>query len=187
MPGSYKSCCEIVLCEISTACSSINEKQVDQLVEAILNSKKVFFIGVGRVFLSLMAFSKRLNHIGISAYCVGDINEPAITDQDLLIVGSGSGESLVPLSIARKAKIYNAKVVHIGSNPDSSMKDLADLFVRIPVKTKLNLSGEIDSKQIMSSLFEQSLYLLGDIVSLMIAFQLDKDIKSLWQYHANLE
>jgi 6-phospho-3-hexuloisomerase len=187
MSSNYRGCCDLILGEIKTACDYIDERQTDLLVDAIIHSNKVFFIGVGRVFLSLKAFAKRLNHLGISAYCVGDINEPAITEADLLIVGSGSGESLVPLNIARKAKELNAKVIHIGSNANSSMKDIADIFIRIPVKTKLNLPDEIESNQIMSSLFEQGLYIFGDIVSMLIAQRTGKDIKTLWQYHANLE
>lgn len=33
---------------------------------------------------------------------VGDINEPAMRRDDVLIVGSGSGESLIPIAIAKK-------------------------------------------------------------------------------------
>ena len=39
----------------------------------------------------------------------------------------------------------------------------------------------------MSSLFEQSLLLLGDIVAKMIVERKQINLKSLWQYHANLE
>lgn len=82
----------------------IDEEQSQQLVEAILNADEVFFIGVGRVMLSLQAICKRFAHFGIKAHCVGEITEPAITDKDLLIVGSGSGETLFPVAIAQKAK-----------------------------------------------------------------------------------
>jgi 6-phospho-3-hexuloisomerase len=118
---------------------------------------------------------------------VGEITEPAITREDLLIVGSGSGESLFPLSVARKAKHLGAAVVHIGSNPKSSMAEYVDLMVRIPVRTKLALEDEINSRQPMTSLFEQSLLLLGDIIALMIIGEKKLDMHSLWQYHANLE
>lgn len=60
-------------------------------------------------------------------------------------------------------------------------------MVRIPVQTKLYLEDEISSNQPMSSLFEQSLLLLGDIVAKMIVERKQINLKSLWQYHANLE
>lgn len=110
-----------------------------------------------------------------------------MTDKDILVVGSGSGESLVPVAIAKKAKSVGGKIIHIGSNPHSSLAPITDLMVRIPVQTKLYLEDEISSNQPMSSLFEQSLLLLGDIVAKMIVERKQINLKSLWQYHANLE
>jgi 6-phospho-3-hexuloisomerase len=139
------------------------------------------------VMLCLQAVTKRLAHLGINAHYVGEITEPAITSKDLLIVGSGSGTTLFPVSIARKAKSFGATVIHIGSNPKSDMKDIADFMVRIPVRTKLYLDDEIESTQPMTSLFEQTLLLLGDIVAKMIIDDRKVNLKELWQYHANLE
>ncbi len=183
----YKDTFESIVSECHLALSSIDYTQVKALIKLILDSRKVFFIGVGRVMLSLEAVAKRLAHCGIDTVCVGQIVEPAITSDDLLIAASGSGESLIPVAIAKKAKKFNAKVVMLGSNPQSTLCQLSDLFVRIPVNTKLNLDGEIKSSQIMTSLFEQSLLLFGDAVSKIIVNQKHIELESLWKYHANLE
>jgi 6-phospho-3-hexuloisomerase len=185
--SDYDKYRELILNEIRTALEAADGSTAVKLAERIIASRKVFLIGVGRVFLSLKAFAKRLNHLGIQAYCVGDINEPALTGNDLLIVGSGSGESIVPVAITKKAKELGASIAHLGSNPQSTMKVYTDLFIRIPVATKLGLPGEIQSRQIMSSLFEQSLLLLGDIVCCIIAERKNIMIKNLWECHANLE
>ena len=119
---------------------------------------------------------------------MGEITEPAITKNDLLIVGSGSGGSLFPLGIAKKARAaVDCAIVHIGSNPNSEMKDIADFMVRIPVRTKFYLEDEIESCQPMTSLFEQSVLLMGDVLAKMIIEEKNLDMKGLWQYHANLE
>ena len=179
---------ETVLQELDTVFASVDPVQVDQMAEMIIQAEKVFVCGVGRVLMMMQAFEKRLNHLGIDAYYVGEINEPAIIDKDVLIVASGSGESVVPVTIVKKAKQFNPKIIHIGSNPNSSMTPYEDLFVRIPCRTKLNLEDEIDSHQIMSSLFEQSVLLLADMTALLIA---DKkqitDLHALWRKHANIE
>jgi 6-phospho-3-hexuloisomerase len=39
----------------------------------------------------------------------------------------------------------------------------------------------------MTSLFEQSLLILGDIIALMMVRDKSIDIHNLWEYHANLE
>lgn len=173
--------------ELEKALSNISHENVRELINYIQSADKVFFVGVGRVLLSLEAIAKRLAHLGIKTFVVGQITEPAITSNDLLIVGSGSGQSMFPLGIAKKAKSFKAKVAHIGSNPNSPMNEVSDIFIRIPVQTKLNLSDEIFSVQPMTSLFEQSLLLLGDTIALMLIEDKKIDMCSLWQFHANLE
>ncbi|MFK3704569.1 6-phospho-3-hexuloisomerase [Raoultella sp. BIGb0138] len=177
----------IIVREISQTLERIDIEQVSQLILAIEKADKVFFVGVGRVLLSLQAIAKRWSHLGINTVVVGQITEPAITANDLLIVGSGSGETLLPLGVAKKAKGFAATVVHIGANPQSSMREYCDLFVRIPVQGKQHCDDEIPSQQPMTSLFEQSLLLLGDTIAMMMITKKRLDIHSLWQFHANLE
>ena len=184
----YSRACTDVTAELERTLKSIDSDQVKRLRDEILKADQVFFVGVGRVMLALQCVCKRLAHLGIKAHYVGEITEPAITKNDLLIVGSGSGGSLFPLGIARKARAtVDCTIVHIGSNPNSEMKELADFMVRIPVRTKLYLEDEIDSCQPMTSLFEQSVLLLGDVLAKMIIEEEHLDMKGLWKYHANLE
>lgn len=184
----YETASEDVLAELKKTMESIDPASLERLVDEVLKADQVFFVGVGRVMLALQCICMRFAHLGIRAHCVGEINEPAIKKDDLLIVGSGSGGSLFPLGIARKARAsVDCTIVHIGSNPNSEMKDIADFMVRIPVRTKNYLEDEIDSCQPMTSLFEQSVLLLGDVLAKMIIEQRHLDMRSLWQYHANLE
>ena len=169
----YETASEDVLAELKKTMESIDPASLERLVDEILKADQVFFVGVGRVMLALQCICKRFAHLGIRAHCVGEINEPAIKKDDLLIVGSGSGGSLFSLGIARKARAsVDCTIVHI---------------VRIPVRTKNYLEDEIDSCQPMTSLFEQSVLLLGDVLAKMIIEQKHLDMRSLWQYHANLE
>lgn len=185
---NYEHAKTTVLSELQTVFTNVKEEEVIALTQAICEAEKIFVVGVGRVLLMMQAFVKRLNHLGIEANFVGAIDEPAITDQDLLIVGSGSGESAIPLAIVKIAKKFNAKIAHIGSNANSSMTPYEDIFVRIPCRTKLNLEDEIESHQVMSSLFEQSLLLLADMIALLIVEKKEiTDLHALWKKHANLE
>lgn len=184
----YEQASTQVIDELRTTLGSVHTEELERLADEIINADQVFFVGVGRVMLALQCVCKRLAHLGIKTHCVGEITEPAITKNDLLIVGSGSGSSLFPLGIAKKARTaVDCKIVHIGSNPNSEMKDIADFMVRIPVRTKNYLEDEIDSCQPMTSLFEQSVLLVGDILAKMIIEQRHLEMRSLWQYHANLE
>ena len=59
--GSYAATRELVLSELHTALNSIDSAQVEQLIDAVLAADQVFFVGVGRVLLSLQAIAKRLD------------------------------------------------------------------------------------------------------------------------------
>jgi len=183
----YDQTYDMILHEIRNALQKVDRDALAKLVSDIQKADDVFFIGVGRVMMSLEAICKRLTHLGIRAHCVGEITEPAIKKTDLLIIGSGSGESIVPVAIAKKAKEFNAKIVHIGSNPNGSVSMYVNYMVRIPVQTRLYLEDEIKSSQIMTSLFEQTLLILGDTIAQIIADNSQTDFHELWQYHANLE
>ena len=185
----YQENCDAILGEIAQTLASIDTDNLERLSKEILAADQVFFIGVGRVMLSLQAICKRLAHLGIRTHYVGEITEPHFNEKDLLIVGSGSGGSIFPLNIAKKAReaVPGCRIVHVGSNPNSEMKDIADFMVRIPVRTKFYLEDEIDSAQPMTTLFEQSILLMGDILAKMIIDEQQLDMKGLWKYHANLE
>ena len=187
MENIYKSSVEMILEELIRCLGGVDEKQAEALIEEILRAKRVFAIGAGRVLLMLQAFVKRLNHIGVEAYYVGAVNEPAAAPGDLLIVASGSGESAVPAAIAKVALKYKPKIAYVGSNMNSTIAGMADIKVRIPCGTKLNLAGEMKSSQPMSSLFEQSLLIFLDSIVCMIVKKQNIDIKTLWERHANLE
>jgi len=185
--NDFENAADSVLEECRLALSAIDKKTVVEYMNAIVLADKVFFAGVGRTMLSLEAIAKRYAHLGIHCVVVGQITEPAITDKDVIIIGSGSGGTLFPVGIARKAKSIGAKVIHIGSNPNSSLTEIEDLFVRIPVESRAKMPDEIHSGQPMTSLFEQSLLLFGDATAMMIIKEKNLDIEKLWEYHANLE
>lgn len=183
----YRENIYLVLKECEKILLSVSEEDTKFLIQKLLGANKVFFVGVGRVLLSLKSVAKRLAHIGIETHIVGEITEPAIQKGDILIAASGSGESIFPKEIAKKAKNLGVEVIMIGSNKESTLASIADYMIRVPTNTKMKCDDEIQSEQIMTSLFEQFLLLYGDIIAKMIVEEKDIDIHSLWEYHANLE
>ncbi|MCC8180136.1 MAG: SIS domain-containing protein [Planctomycetes bacterium] len=178
---------DLILAELATALGSVKIEEIERFIAALENAETIFCIGVGRVALAISAMVKRLNHLGFTAYMVGDLSEPAATEDDLVVIASGSGETAIPVAIAGVAKKKGVPIAYIGSNRNSTIAGMATLMVRIPVATKLNLPDEIPSGQIMSSLFEQSLLLFADTVALAYARKSGLDLKLLWKRHANLE
>ena len=83
---------------------NINIDQTQNLINQIILAERIFLVAIGRVNLSLQCFGKRLSHLGFKIELVGSLTEKPATKKDLLIVASGSGESLIPLHITKKQK-----------------------------------------------------------------------------------
>ena len=182
---SYYENSQAIVEEVNTLLSKVKEEDIENYMKESLRAEKLFFVGVGRVRLSLEAAVKRFTHLGFDCHMVGDLNEPPITEKDLLIVGSGSGESVIPLEIAKKAKSYQARVVHLTSNPQSSIAKLADTIVTFESPSKS--SQEFTSIQPMTTVFEQGLLLFHDVLALDLMKEKGLTFDKLKEKHANLE
>lgn len=173
--------------EIRNVLTNIDEQNLVELTDLILSAEKVFVVGVGRVMLVMQSFAKRLKHLEIDVHVVGEIVEPPITAHDILIVGSGSGETMIPVNMAKLAQKFRAKVGLITSSHKSTLKKLADVSVTISCPTKLHLSDEPISKQPMGNLFEQTLFILCDCLTIILQEKLSIAGEKMWETHANLE
>ena len=91
------------------------------------------------------------------------------------------------MTIARIAKEKGASVAYIGCSPDSAAACLADIRLLLAGRTKFAQRGEFQSAQPMSTLFEQQLYLLCDILTLEIMSRRGWTEADIKHRHANLE
>ena len=177
--------------EIRFALSNIEKNEIENFIQYILEVRssncRLFVIGAGRVMLILKTFAKRLKHLGINSYVVGETTVPAIRENDLLIAGSGSGETITTLDIAKLAKKYKAKIASVTASDKSSLFKISDICVKIPCPTRLHYKGEVYSIQPMANLFEQSLLIFLDCVSMIIQDKLKINEEEMWKVHANLE
>lgn len=185
--SNYSKKAALIIKECTLVLNSIDPQSVEQLLDEIEKANNIFLVGVGRVFLSLQSIAKRLNHLDIKVFCVGEINEPPITKKDLLLVGSSSGETIIPVSIARKAHEIGARVGYIGASPESTVRKLSDFYVHIPTRGSNDSIDAITSQQPMTTLFEQVLLLFGDAVALMLMDRKSLKESDIVHAHANLE
>ncbi|MEA3327093.1 MAG: 6-phospho-3-hexuloisomerase [Chloroflexota bacterium] len=179
-----------ILKELEDSLKSINPKEVEKLVDTISSSKKIFVAGAGRSRLMMLGLAMRLMQLGFRAYVVGETVTPAIGSRDLLIIGSGSGETGTMKAIAKNAKKAGAKLALITIYPDSSIGRLANLVIQISAATSKVKNGEgIKSFQPGANTFEQSLLLICDTVAIRLIEKLNilDANEILMKYHANLE
>ena len=196
--NDYQNNTGIIVEEILNVLVNINVNQTENLIKQIIKANRIFLVAIGRVNLSLQCFGKRLSHLGFKIELVGALTEKPATKKDLLIVASGSGESIIPLHITKKAKKIGCKILHITSAKNSSIRKIADYVVELNAptkKTKLKIKESLSesasktkvSIQPMSTLFDQALHIYGDVVSVQIIEKLRLNKINLWKNHANLE
>ncbi|WP_085524517.1 6-phospho-3-hexuloisomerase [Tuberibacillus sp. Marseille-P3662] len=176
-----------ILRELEQGQAVIQSETTERLVTAILESKNIFTAGAGRSGLMAKAFTMRLYHMGLDAFVVGETVTPAMEQDDLLIVASGSGGTKSLLAMAEKAKATGGTTAAATIFPDSPLGSMADLTLTIPGAPKDQQDGGYDTIQPMGSLYEQTLLLTFDAIILRIMEKRGLNSSGMYSRHANLE
>ena len=121
--------------EIQQALRQVSEQDVETMRQILLSGARIFVAGRGRSGLQMKAAAMRLMHLGLQVYVIGDVTTPAIAQDDLLLIGSGSGETASLVQYAEKAKAVGAKIAIITTNTNSVIAKMADNIVTLPAPT----------------------------------------------------
>lgn len=179
--------------------NDIDEEQVDRLIRALLRTiggKKIFLVGAGRSGLVARAFAMRLMHIGFSVHVLGETLTPPLSRGDLLIVISGSGETIYPVTIAKETKELGGYVAAITSYPESALGEIADLIVRIRGRVPPKEQKSYEARQIlgmhepltpMGTVFELTSMLFCDSLIAELVSRMGKSEEDLERRHATLQ
>ena len=93
-----------ILDELKENAAQINDDDLKAVEKLITEANRIFIGGAGRSGFAARGFSNRLMHLGYTVYFVGEPTTPSIQAGDLLIVGSGSGNTASLVSNSQKAK-----------------------------------------------------------------------------------
>jgi 6-phospho-3-hexuloisomerase len=175
--------------EVGRCLAGVGEESLVRAVSLIRPAERIFLAGAGRSGLAVRAFAMRMMHMGKEAHVVGDTTTPAVRAGDLLIIGSGSGRTAGLLAAARKARELGVTVLLFTIDAGSPMAELADCVVRIdaPSPKAAGAPEETRSMQPMGSLFEQTLFLLFDVLVLALMRSGNFAADAMFSRHANLE
>jgi 6-phospho-3-hexuloisomerase len=176
-----------VLKELHLIPQLMSDEESEQLIQSIASANKVFVAGAGRSGFMIRSLAMRLMHMGIQAYVVGETVTPSLGEDDLLIIGSGSGETKSLTSMAEKAKKLGASLALLTTSPGSTIGKLADITVKLPGAPKDPSNQDYQTIQPMGSLFEQTLLLYGDALVLRTMELRKLTSESMFGQHANLE
>lgn len=174
--------------ELAHNALKIDNAQAEQFIASIKNARHIFLQGAGRSGVAIRGFANRLLHLGFSVSVVGEISSPHTQPGDLVIIGSGSGETTSLKSLAQKAVDSGVDVALVTMKSDSTIGKLATSVLVLPGTVKENNARSADAfSQPMGSAFEQLCFITYDAIVLELMAQLGETSDSMFKRHADLE
>jgi len=184
--------------KIRSTANHLRDEEIDAFIQEILAADRIYVMGAGRSGLVAKAFAMRLMHIGFTAFVVGETITPAMRQNDLLVIFSGSGRTKTIADIAETAEEIGGRIALITSNRESRIGKLADAMViienqRDEIRDETaefevrQMTGEHKSFAPLGTLFETASMVFADacISQLMEVSMVDEN--ELKNRHANIE
>ena len=144
---------------------SIDKRIIFKVVEELKRARNIYIYGVGSSGLTGKEMMQRLLRMGFNVHCISDshmmiINSSIVTEKDLVIGISISGETIEVIQSLRRARANGAKTVCITSFEDSSISKYSDIeFIVYNPKF-------VDKNKFINSQFS-AMYLL-DLISMVL-------------------
>lgn len=195
-----KAAAEEIIAGIKDSIENLNMKEVERLIELLLEAKdkKIFIVGMGRSGFVARAFALRLMNLGFNVYFLGETITPAAEKGDLLIAISGTGATKIVLTASTAAKEIGATVIAFTSFSESPLGQAADHTVTIKGRTKAGwpkeedylarqLIGEREPLTPLGSVFENNCMVFLDSLVVELMHRLGRTEEDLKRRHATIE
>jgi 6-phospho-3-hexuloisomerase len=183
----YRNNIITIISEVKSVLEKVCDEQIVSFVKEIVAANTIVVYGAGRVGYAVRGFGMRLGHLGFKAYTLGDSTVPSISDGDLLIVASGSGETQTVYDVAEIGKRNGARIAVITGAPESRIGKIANCMILMKAPSKVSEVQGIKSIQPMSTLNEQCLQILFDSIVLELMEMTNQTHYDMWKRHSNLE
>lgn len=172
-----------VLKEISTSFMGIRQSEMDELVKSVLKAERIFLYGERREDIPMRGFCMRLNHLGLTAYHIGDVYTPDMKQGDLLLVSRTFSHPPVAEVYMKAAGQAGAKVIVLTDSVENQGNAQADSTVIIPLP---HADGQPASLQPRGALYDQVLWLTLDYAELLLQSFVGGDENQRVSRHANI-
>ena len=162
----------------------VNQKDIIKIKKLFFKSNNIFVYGAGRSGLVAKAFAIRLVHLGFQTFVIGESITKPVQKGDLVLIVSGSGETIPAVMTAEIAHNLGAKVVSITGKKKSGIAKYADITLFISASCK---DAERKKYAPLGTLFEASVWILLDGLIADLLDSKDETEESMRRRHATLE
>jgi 6-phospho-3-hexuloisomerase len=184
---NYETTYKSILDEHRKVYEKVDLSKVQDLMELISKAKRIFLMGVGREGLATRGFAMRLMHMGKETHWVWDDTTPEVGPGDLFILTSGSGEIGHIHYVAEQAKAAGANIAVVTGTRSGKTPALADTVLWVPAHVFKGTDDVVPSDQPMGNLFEQTLFVLFDIIVMLLMEKLKVSKAEMVARHRNVE
>lgn len=174
-----------VLAEINEVMGEVDEAQLQAALPYFQKDQRIFVIGAGRSGFQGKGFAMRLMHIGYQDYVMGETITPSIKAGDTWVAISGSGTTKSIVADTEQAKKLSLKIVVLTSASESPLAKLANALIIVPGATKTGAG--VKSIQLLSTLFDQTVHITLDLLTLMLARRDETSNEEALNQHVNVE
>lgn len=166
-----------VIKALSQVAKGIKQKDVDDFVDLVNSSKKIYVAGEGRSGLVVKAFAMRLARLEKHVYVVGETVTPPMKKDELLIAVSGSGETKTILETVKICRVLRGAVVSLTANPESSLSKVSHQVILIPAQLPKRLGHIYQLRELIGVPERPAIASMFELVSLIflevVAFKLE--------------
>lgn len=184
---NYEQIYKNILDEHRQVYERLDLQQVRVFMDQIIKARRVFFMGVGREGLATRGFAMRVMHMGKETHWVWDDTTPDVGPGDLFVFTSGSGNIGHIHFVAELAKAAGATLAVVTGTRTGKTPALADHVLWVPAHVFKGTDAVVPSKQPMGNLFEQTLFVLYDMIVMMLMEELNISEDAMIARHRNVE
>jgi len=171
---------EYILKEVEKLLARNHKVKVKEVIDLITGAEKIFVYGVGRSGLVAKAFAIRLVQLGLQVYFIGDIATPIVDEKSLVLVVSGTGETMSAIQTANICRRVGAHVVVITAKPHSKLAHAGNVIFTL----KTDVTDESKKLAPLGTLFESAAMILLDGVVAELMDKMKQDDKTMRSRHS---
>jgi len=181
---TFRKSIEYIQNKIEYILKKVPEPDINKIKKLFFRSNRIFVYGAGRSGLVAKAFAIRLIHLGYQTFVIGETVSAPVTKGDLVVIVSGSGETIPAVMTAEIAHKLGANVVSITGKKNSEIAKYADitLFISATCNEK-----EREKYAPLGTLFEASVWILLDGIIADLLESKKESEEDMRKRHATLE
>ncbi len=170
--------------KIKEILDNVFQEDIEEVKKLFFSSNRIFVYGAGRSGLVAKAFAIRLVHLGFQTFVIGETITAPVQKGDLVVIISGSGETIPAVMTAEIAHDLGAFVVSITAKRKSEIAKFADITLFISAAC-----DEAERKKFapLGTLFEASVWILLDGLIATLLDGKNETEERMRSRHATLE